>query len=275
MEKPLVSVDWLYEKLDNPNLIILDATINKVTSNANEIDDKQILNARFIDIKNSFSDVFAPFPNTMLSANKFEERAQQLGINNDSIIVVYDKIGVYSSPRVWWMFKAMGHQNIAILDGGFPEWRKAKHPIENTKEFVSEKGNFIATYNPNYFCDYKTVLNYIPNKNTRILDARSEDRFYAKVEEPRKGLRAGHIPNSINLPYSELQFNGKMKSSEEIKKIFNPIIARGGNAIFSCGSGITACILALGAEIAGYKNNTVYDGSWAEWGSLTELPIEK
>lgn len=269
MEKPLVSVDWLHQNIDNPNLIILDATIKKVTSNANNtINNKQIRRARFIDIKNSFSDVDAKLPNTMLSAEKFQEQAQQLGINKDSIIVVYDKIGVYSSPRVWWMFKSMGHQKIGVLDGGFFEWMLREFPTVTTNEVVYKKGDFIAKYNPNYFCDYKTVLNSISDKNTFVLDARSQERFNGIIEEPRKGLRSGHIPNSNNLPYSELQSEGKMKSKEELIQIFNEKINKNDNAIFSCGSGITACILALGAEIAGYKNNTVYDGSWTEWGSL-------
>ncbi|MCF6280061.1 MAG: sulfurtransferase [Flavobacteriaceae bacterium] len=276
MEKPLVSADWLHQNIDNSKLVVLDATMRKVTSKSEEISEsKQIKNARFINIKNSFSDASALFPNTMLSAEKFQEQAQELGINNDSLIVVYDNLGVYSSPRVWWMFKAMGHQNIAVLDGGFPEWKKAKYPTEGKKEFVSEKGNFIANYNPNCFCDYKTVLNSIFDKKIIVLDARSQERFSGTIEEPRKGLRSGHIPSSINLPYAELQFNGKMKSSEELKKIMSSRIKKNGNAIFSCGSGITACILALGAEISGYENNSVYDGSWTEWGSLTELPIEK
>ncbi len=272
----IVSVNWLYQNLDNPNLIVLDATIKKVTSNINStIDNKQIIGARFIDIKNSFSDTSAPFPNTLLSAEKFQEQAQLLGINKDSIIVVYDKIGVYSSPRVWWMFKTMGHQNIAVLDGGFPEWKIAGFSTENTSNFIVKKGDFITKYNPNYFWDYETVLNAISDKKTSILDARSQDRFYAKVEEPRVGLRSGHIPNSINLPYTELQFDGKMKSSEEIKIIFTEIKITNQQLVFSCGSGITACILALGAEITGYKDLTIYDGSWTEWGSLTNLPIEK
>ncbi len=168
----------------------------------------------------------------------------------------------------------MGYHNIAVLDGGFPAWKKAGYSIESIVNKKYEKGNFSATPNPKYFCDYKTVLNAVSDTNTTILDARSIDRFYAKVDEPRKDLRSGHIPNSLSLPYSELIANGKMKSSEEIKKIVNTLNVKGNNLIFSCGSGVTACILALATKIIGIKNKTVYDGSWTEWGSLHNLPIE-
>ena len=276
MEKPLVSVDWLHQNFDNPDLIIIDATMRKVTSkNDEDSQHEQIKNARFLDIKNTFSDVSALFPNTMLSEEKFQKKAQELGINNESIIVVYDTIGVYTSPRVWWMFKSMGHHNIAVLDGGFPEWDKRNFPKENTSEYKGDLGDFTVDYYQNYFCDYKTVLNSITDEKVTIVDARSEDRFDGTKEEPRKGLRTGHIPNSKNLHYNDLLVDGKMKSLDELVEILNSKIDKEKKVVFSCGSGITACILVLGAEITGYKNLSVYDGSWTEWGSLSELPIEK
>ncbi|PHR74653.1 MAG: sulfurtransferase [Lutibacter sp.] len=276
MASPLVTVDWLNQNLNNPNLVIIDATMRKITWEKNEFKNSnlQIIGTRFFDIKNTFSDTSSPFPNMMLSPDKFQEQAQKIGINKESKIVVYDTIGIYTSPRVWWMFKSMGHHNIAVLDGGFPEWNKRNFPKENTSKYKGDLGNFIADFNQNYFCDYKAVLNSISDKKKTIIDARSEDRFDGVKEEPRKGLRSGHIPNSRNLHYNDLLVEGNMKSKEELIEIFNPIIAGGSSATFSCGSGITACILALGAEITGRKNNTVYDGSWTEWGSLHELPIE-
>ena len=273
---PLVTVDWLHQNSDNPNLIILDATMKKVTSKTHDsVQEKQIPNTRFFDINNTFSDTSSLFPNMMLSPEKFQEQVRILGINSESIIVVYDTIGIYTSPRVWWMFKSMGHHSIAVLDGGFPEWEKVGFLTENKKDFNGKKGDFITNYNQNYFCDYTTVLNSISDENTTIIDARSEDRFDGSKEEPREGLRTGHIPNSINIYYNDLLVDGKMKSKEELVEIFNSKIDKEHKVTFSCGSGITACILALGAEIADYKKNTVYDGSWTEWGSLHELPIEK
>jgi thiosulfate/3-mercaptopyruvate sulfurtransferase len=268
VSSPLVSVDWLYEHLNTPNLVILDATINKVTTDTSEIIEKQqIKNTRFLDIKNKFSDVSSELPNTIQSPEEFSESARQLGICNDSAIVVYDELGIYSSPRVWWVFKAMGHHNVAVLDGGLPAWEKAKLPLEKVAEYIGKKGDFTAKYDQDYISDYHNVFEAISNNNTSVLDARSENRFNGTEPEPRKGLRSGHIPNSINLPYSKLMKDGKMKSKNELKAIFTELANEDNRLIFSCGSGITACILALGAEIAGLNNKSVYDGSWTEWGS--------
>ncbi len=272
ISSPLISIDWLSQNIDAPNLVILDATIKKVTTNdtSSEITEKQqIKNTRFLDIKNTFSDLSSEFPNTMLSPEKFTEAARQLGICNDSIIVVYDELGIYSSPRVWWMFKAMGHHNIAVLDGGLPEWKKAGLPLEKATEYIGEIGNFTANYNANYMNNYHDVSDAINNDTISVLDARSENRFNGLEDEPRKGLRSGHIPNSINLPYSKLMEDGKMKSKNELKTIFTELVNEENKLIFSCGSGITACILALGAEIMELNNLSVYDGSWTEWGTLT------
>ena len=234
----------------------------------------QIKDARFFDLKMKFSDLTSEFPNTMQVPSEFSESARQLGINKNSAIVVYDDLGIYSSPRVWWMFKAMGHPNIAVLNGGLPEWEKKGMPVEKNKIYKGEHGDFTADYNPNLMSDYKDVLNSIKIKSTLVIDARSENRFNGTEPEPRVGLRSGHIPNSSNLPYTELIKNGKMIDREKLLENFSKFDAIQDRFVFTCGSGITACILALGAEIAGLQNNAVYDGSWTEWGSITELPIE-
>ncbi len=275
---PLVSVEWLVKNRNAKNIIILDATIPKVAlsnSDSDGISDDQIKNARFIDIKNRFSDLSIDLPNTMLSSVEFTRAARELGINKDSAIVVYDEYGIYSSSRAWWMFKAMGHYNIAVLDGGLPEWRKAGYLIEKKKIYSASIGNFEAYYNSEYFKDFNDVLKVNENKNAIVLDARAEERFKGLIEEPRKGLRSGHIPSSISFPYSNLVRDNKMLSKEKIVKIFQGKVNNDRPLIFSCGSGITACILALGAEIIGLKNMSVYDGSWTEWGSNLELPVEK
>ncbi len=270
INSPLISVNWLYENLEASNLIILNATIKKITATniSLELSEKQqIKNTRFLDIKNTFSDQTSELPNTMLSPQKFTKATRELGVNNNSAIVVYDELGVYSSPRVWWMFKTMGHHNIAVLDGGLPEWEKAKLPLEKATRYRSENGNFTAKFNQNCISDYHDVSATISNDNISVLDARSENRFNGLEVEPRKGLRSGHIPSSVNLPYSKLIEEGKMKSKNELKTIFVELVKGDNKLIFSCGSGITACILALGAEIAGLNNKSVYDGSWTEWGS--------
>ncbi|APG64853.1 hypothetical protein LPB136_05535 [Tenacibaculum todarodis] len=276
MDKPIVSVDWLHQNIDAENLVILDATIPKVgTKNETNINKEVISNTRFFDIKNTFSDKESQYPNTILSAEKFQEEAQKLGINKDSCIVVYDDLGVYAAPRVWWMFKLMGFNNIAVLNGGFPAWEKANFNIEKPKEHSFTRGNFIADYQPEKIKFTEQVLSATKNNTILIADARSKGRFYGTEPEPRKEIRGGHMPNSVSLPYGEMLSNGRLKSTEELKKVFEEINPKNNSLIFSCGSGITACILALGAEIATIKNYAVYDGSWTEWGSRTELPIIK
>ncbi|QTE23162.1 sulfurtransferase [Polaribacter cellanae] len=273
ISSPLVSVDWLYNNLENENLIILDCTIPKVTDKSqNSTDKKQIKGALFFDLKNVFSDKKVPFPNTVLAPKEFQEKAQELGINKDSVLVCYDDLGTYSSPRVWWMFQLMGFKNIAILDGGFPEWKSKNYPIETPKTHQPKKGNFKVYYKPEKLKFTNDVLNSIENKAILIADARSKGRFYGTEPEPRNDLKSGHIPNSVSLPFIEMQQSGKMKSAEELKNIFKDYKNKE-QIIFTCGSGITASILALGAAIAGVKNVAVYDGSWTEWGSTNNLPI--
>ena len=277
INKPLISVDWLEEHLNDHNLIILDATLPKVTANKSENKDTeklQIKGARFFDIKNVFSKADAPFPNTVLSPDDFQVKAQNLGINSNSCIVVYDDLGIYSSPRVWWLFKLMGFQNIAILNGGLPEWKSKKYPTEKPNNCKFETGDFKVNYQPNKVKFLKDVLDSINDKNTLIADARSKGRFLGKSPEPRTGVKSGRIPNSVSIPYSDIIENGKMISEEKLKTIFEQANSNKKEFIFSCGTGITACVLALGAEISGFNNYSVYDGSWTEWGSVKNLPIE-
>ena len=266
---PLVSVDWLQKNLKTNNLVVLDGSMKKVTNSDETISKAKIPNSIFFDIKNVFSNLDDPFPNAVPSEEQFTKEVQKLGINMDSAIVVYDDQGIYSSARVWWLFKAFGHNNIAVLDGGLPEWIKAKYNTDTAQETVSIHGNFEAKYNSKYFKFFKDIQGTITNDNDMILDARSSDRFNGSVKEPRKGLRSGNIPNSRSLPYSKLMDGKKLKEKDELNAIFNTFDYKGKNLIFSCGSGITACILALGAEITGLKNLSVYDGSWTEYGSLT------
>lgn len=271
----LVSVDWLLEHLENESLLILDATIPKVGSKKIEIleEKSQIKKARFFDL-NEFSEKEAPLPNTSLTAEKFQQKAQQFGINNNHCIVVYDDLGIYSSPRVWWMFQLMGFENIAVLDGGFPEWKAKKYPVEKPSIKTFSKGNFISNYQPKKITFMTDVLENISSKTHLILDARSEGRFFGIEPEPRKEVRGGHIPNSKSLPHSAILSGTKMKSTDELKMIFETKNPENKPLIFSCGSGITASVLALGATIAGIKNHSVYDGSWTEWG-LSDTPIKQ
>lgn len=274
---PKVKAKWLYHHLEDENLIIFNATIPKVTDKENLSlkESYKIKGAVFFDIKNTFSDKEAAFPNTILSPEKFQDKAQEIGVNNNSCIIVYDEIGIYSSARVWWMFQLMGFTNIAVLDGGFPAWKSKDYPVEQKHLINLNKGDFKSFYQPDKIKFTKDVLENIKNKGSIVVDARSKGRFYATEPEPRNDIRGGHIPGSVSLPYSEILDHQYLKSDEDLKTIYQDLNKLNKPIIFSCGSGITASVLALGAEIAGVKKYAVYDGSWTEWGSTNHLPIEK
>lgn len=266
LESPVVSVAWLHDHLDAENLVVLDGTINKTFNKALF----QIPKARLFDIKKRFSNLADPFPSAFPSTGQFQKEAQLLGIHNDSAIVVYDDKGIYSSARVWWMFKAFGFHNIAVLNGGFPEWKKAGFKEESMQEYNGTKGHFEGQLHTNYMMFFEDMKKASIQKTHTIIDARSSGRFHCQVEEPRAGLRMGHIPNSVNLPYTHLMEGGLLKPKVALDKAFYMLAEKEDAIIFSCGSGITACVLALGATIAGYQNISVYDGSWTEWGTLVK-----
>lgn len=268
---PVVSADWLYENLQAENLIIFDASIPKVTdTTANTATDIQLPNAQFFNLKTCFSDVSSAFPNTIPSEEQFQTEARKLGVNNDSAIVVYDDKGIYSSARVWWLFKTFGHYNVSVLDGGLPEWLAQKHPVETKKNSTKELGDFKAHYNPDSVTYFKDLENVSQSISYTILDARSKARFNCEVPEPREGLRSGTIPNSKNLPFEMCIENGKLLSKTELQETFKTLAPKQNTIIFSCGSGLTACILDLAATVADYKNTKVYDGSWTEYGTLKQ-----
>lgn len=272
----IVESDWLYDHIDHPNLILLDATIKKVTSSkSSQISSGYIPKSIFFDLKNIFSDQESLLPNTVLSFSKFEDEAQNLGINNDSCIVVYDNLGIYSSPRVFWLFRLMGFLNVAVLNGGVKAWMENKFPLVTERKLLKNKGNFKVNYIQDYFSSMSDVRNAISQTDISIIDARAEDRFLGLVDEPREGLSSGHIPNSSNIHFEKVLKDNKLASKATLKNIFNEKGIPQKKAIFTCGSGITASILALAAEYIDINNYSVYDGSWTEWGSNLENSIEK
>jgi len=266
---PLISAQQLSKIQNDPDLIVLDASMaNNKSGVAVENENQQIKGARFFDIKNKFSDTKSKFPNTISNAEQFQEEAQSLGININSRIVVYDNLGIYTSPRVWWLFRTFEHTNISVLDGGLPEWLAQGYPTEEKTISNYKKGDFTANFNSKnvrYFTDVKSNLKA---QEELVVDARSSGRFNGTSPEPRKDLRGGCIPGSVNIPYTEVLENGKYKSLNELKAIFESQITNEQPLVFSCGSGITACIILLASEIIGKKETAVYDGSWTEWAQL-------
>ncbi len=265
LNSALVSVEWLNEHLNSSNLIVLDATINKTI----ETTSVRIPTARFFDIKQKFSDVTAKFPSTLPSEEQFQKEARALGIYTDSAVVVYDDKGMYSSARAWWLFRVFGFENVAVLDGGLPEWQNHNFKVETYNRQTYAEGNVVANFQPELMTDFKGINLYSQDSAYQILDARSEERFKCLVDEPRAGLRRGTIPNSENLPYTNLLKGNQLKSKLELSEIFKTIVEdENAKLVFSCGSGITACILALAATQCNYQNLVVYDGSWTEYGTL-------
>ena len=271
----LVSVHWLAENLGAENLVILDASIKLVTPVQD--DEKKapvyVPGALRFDIDQEMSDTNTSLPHMMLSPEIFTEKVQALGINHDSAIVAYDQVGLYSSPRAWCMFRAMGHDQVAVLDGGLPAWKEAGYETMPTLSFPKGRGNFTSQPQGQWFVDSNYVLRALTDPNFIMIDARSEGRYKGLEPEPRAGLRSGHMPGAVNIPFTNVQENGKMSSQSQLQPIFEKYSDK--KMVFSCGSGVTACVVAFAADQAGHKNLQIYDGSWSEWGQpALGLPVE-
>lgn len=267
MDKVIVSAEWLYANFVDKKLVILDASLKaNISGDVSEFENLQIKNARYFDIDNVFSDLSYNLPHMLAKPEQFEKEAKNLGINKDSVIVVYDNIGAYSSPRVYWMFKAMGHEDIFVLDGGLPNWVKSGYPTEKKCEQKFSIGDFSASYKSELVRNITDMFTNTKNNQELIIDARSKGRFNGIDPEPREWIQSGHIDGSKNLPFDEVFSEEKFKSKDELISLFKNLEINDKTLVFSCGSGLTACILLVAFDICGFKNKTaVYDGSWTEW----------
>jgi thiosulfate/3-mercaptopyruvate sulfurtransferase len=272
---PIVSAEWLFENLDIPNLVILDASTKENKSGlTTQFPDIQLKGARHFDMETVFLDKRNNIPNMIPSPKVFQEECQKLGIQKNSVIVIYDNLGIYTSPRAWWMFKVMGHPYVAVLDGGLPAWIKSGYACEPNEIKKFDKGDFEANFNPVLVKSSKEILAILENQAYLIIDARGEKRFNGSVPEPRENMASGHIPNSKNLPYQSVLEDGKMKSLAALEAVFKPYNILNRQLVFTCGSGVTACIILLASELISLNQKSLYDGSWSEWGELGKFPVE-
>ncbi len=274
----LTETDELARELDAPDLVIIDASWHMPAENRNAYEEylaEHIPGAIFFDI-DEIADTKSGLPHMLPPPEKFSSRMRSMGIGDGSRIVVYDSAGLFSAARVWWTFRVMGVDDVSVLNGGLPKWKREGRPLESGPPRNRTARHFTARRNLDLVRDVSDIKALLKDRSAEIVDARAADRFAGKAPEPRPGLRSGHIPGSHNLPYAKLlNKDGTFKTGPEIERLFEeagvdltkPVVA-------SCGSGITASVLALGLAEIGHRRAAVYDGSWSEWGADQNLPIE-
>ena len=274
----LTETDELARELDAPDLAIIDASWHMPAENRNAHEEylaEHIPGAIFFDI-DEIADTKSGLPHMLPPPEKFSSRMRSMGIGDGSRIVVYDSTGLFSAARVWWTFRVMGVDDVSVLNGGLPKWKREGLPLESGPARSRTARHFTARRNLDLVRDVGDIKALLKDRSAEIVDARAADRFAGKVPEPRPGLRSGRIPGSHNLPFAKLlNKDGTLRTAAEIERLFEeagvdlskPVVA-------SCGSGITASVLALGLAEIGHRRAAVYDGSWSEWGADQSLPIE-
>uniref|UniRef100_A0A486XGP7 3-mercaptopyruvate sulfurtransferase n=1 Tax=Rheinheimera sp. BAL341 TaxID=1708203 RepID=A0A486XGP7_9GAMM len=279
MNFPLVTTNWLETNLNLEQLILVDVSMSKVVGKK-AIEYQMpvyIPNSRRVDLETALCDLNSSQIHAFPTEEQFTAVAQTLGVNSESIVVFYDNQGIYSAPRAWWIFQVMGFKNVFVLDGGLPQWLLENRPVVPNKSNTEAKvGDINGIFHPQRLCDSNFIFEQMNNKAFAVLEARSRERFLGIAPEPRSGVRSGHIPGSISLPYPEVLNGHCFKTDEQLSAIFSSLLDnKASTLVFSCGSGITACIILLSAVIAGYRDLILYDGSWSDWGSDIALPLAR
>ena len=271
----LVSTEWLASHLKAPDIVIVDASwhLPNVARNAHaEYLAERIPGAVFFDI-DEISDTTSPYPHMLPSPEKFASRMRKMGIGDGKRVVVYDSYGLFSAARVWWMLRVFGKEDVAVLDGGLKKWKAEARALEDGPPIKPQDRHFTARFNSLMVRD-KAEMQKALAAGTQVADARGPGRFTGAEPEPRPGLRGGHMPGARNVHYAKLvNEDGTLKSPDEIRAVFagsgidptKPVVT-------SCGSGVTAAVLALGLAEIGNQKTALYDGSWTEWGSDPDLP---
>jgi thiosulfate/3-mercaptopyruvate sulfurtransferase len=273
----LVTTAWLAGELGAPDLRVLDGTWHMpalARDARREFAEAHIPGAAFFDI-DGIADTSVPLPHMLPTPEVFSARVGALGIGDGDRVVVYDTRGVVSAARVWWTFRAFGHDRVAVLDGGLRRWRAEGRPVASGEPHAMPRP-FTARYRADLVRDLAAVRANLEGRGEQVVDARSRGRFAGTEPEPRAGLRGGHIPGSLNVPYEQLyQADGTLLPPGALRDVFASAgVKEGVPVVTSCGSGVTACVLALGLHRMGRRDVAVYDGSWTEWGGRADTPVE-
>ena len=277
-DDPMVATDWLAARLGGPDLVVVDATwfMPGTPRDARaEHAERHIPGAVFFDI-DQISDHANPLPHMLPEPADFAVHARRLGVGPGSDVVVYDAQGLFSAPRVWWTFRVMGHEAVAVLDGGLPKWIAEDHPVEQGWP-QNPHGEFKARFDPGLVRDLASVLGVVETHAEQIVDARAAARFFGEAPEPRAGLRGGHMPGALNLSSAEVvAADGTLAPRPVLERLFGQAgVDLDRPILTTCGSGISAAILALALARLGRWRTPVYDGSWTEWGGLADTPVVK
>lgn len=272
---PLVSTDWLADHLTDPDIQPVDCSFYLPIQGRNpqaEFAAEHIPGAVYFDI-DQIAEPDTGLPHTWPSNDRFATEVGKLGISNNDTVICY-QTGHFGAARVWWMFKAFGHKHVAVLDGNLDLWKQQGYPLQSGKA-EPEPANYQAEFNTTLVCDWKTVLRALESSRSQIVDARSAERFSGSAPEPRQGVRSGHMPGALNLPYNLLyDEQGRYRSTAELGEIFQSAGVKPDQPIITtCGSGVSAANLLLGLELIGRHDATLYDGSWSEWGSRNDTPV--